>query len=60
MSHIMLEYCNRSIRYFFKSEREAPELCQKEREEMGRVEVGWINESLKSYFRCGNFSPGVV
>lgn len=36
MSHMMFEYCGEEIRYFMKSEREAPEICKKEREQMGQ------------------------
>lgn len=42
MSHMMLEYCNESVKYFFKSEKENPEACFKEREDMGKEEIEWI------------------
>lgn len=42
MSHMMLEYCGKEIRYFIKSEKQYPEDCAKERAEMGRECVEWI------------------
>ena len=35
MSHMMLEYCGKEIKYFIKSEKEDPEACVQEREIMG-------------------------
>ncbi|MGN0351018.1 MAG: acyl-CoA thioester hydrolase/BAAT C-terminal domain-containing protein [Roseburia sp.] len=42
MSHMMLEYCGKEIKYFVKSEREDPDACYKERDIMGRECVKWI------------------
>ena len=44
MSHMMLEYCGRQIKYFIKSEKENPEGCYAERDVMGKECVRWINE----------------
>lgn len=42
MSHMMLEYCGKSIKFFIRSERKEPEICRREREEMGKACVDWI------------------
>lgn len=42
MSHMMLEYCGKEIRWFMKSEKQFPEICQREREQMGRECIEWI------------------
>lgn len=47
MSHMMLEYCGSEIKYFIKSERQYPQECAKERQEMGRACVEWIEEIWK-------------
>lgn len=44
MSHMMLEYCGKEIKYFIKSEKENPKECFKEREIMGKECVKWIEE----------------
>ena len=44
MSHMMLENCGKEIKYFFKSEKENPQACFDERNEMGRMCVEWIND----------------
>ena len=46
MGHMMMEYCGKEIKYFIKSEKEDPEACYRERAEMGRIAVEWINSSL--------------
>lgn len=46
MSHMMMEYCGRSVKYFFKSEKEDPEACYRERADMGKNCLDWINNSL--------------
>lgn len=47
MSHMMLEYCGKEIRYFIKSEKEDPVGCEKERDIMGKECVEWINHIWK-------------
>lgn len=47
MSHMMLEYCGREIKYFIKSEKEAPEECYAERDIMGQETILWIREVWK-------------
>lgn len=47
MSHMMLEYCGKEIKYFVKSERENPEACYKERDVMGEETIKWIKEVWK-------------
>ena len=42
MSHMMLEYCGKEIRYFIKSEKEDPDACFAERKTMGSECVQWI------------------
>ena len=42
MSHMMLEYCGKEIKYFIKSEKEDPAACFAERETMGKECVSWI------------------
>jgi esterase/lipase len=42
MSHIMLEYCGKEIKYFIKSEKKDPAACFAERESMGKECVSWI------------------
>lgn len=44
MSHMMIEYCGRAIKYFIKSEKENPEACFAERDVMGQETVKWIKE----------------
>lgn len=44
MSHMMLEYCGKEIKYFIKSEKENPEACFKEREIMGEETIKWLKE----------------
>lgn len=44
MSHMMLEYCGKEIKYFVKSERENPEACYRERDEMGKETIRWLKE----------------
>lgn len=44
MSHMMLEYCGKEIKYFIKSEKEDPAACYAEREIMGNECVKWIEE----------------
>lgn len=44
MSHMMLEYCGKEIKYFIKSEKEDPEACYRERKKMGRTQVEWIRK----------------
>lgn len=47
MSHMMIEYCGKAIKYFFKSEKEDPEACFAERDIMGKECVRWIEEVWK-------------
>lgn len=47
MSHMMIEYCGKEIKYFVKSEKEDPEACFRERDIMGREIVKWIKEVWK-------------
>lgn len=42
MSHMMMEYCGSEIKYFVKSEKQYPEECAKERKDMGKECVDWI------------------
>ena len=44
MSHMMLEYCGKGIKYFIKSEKEFPEECARERVIMGQECIKWIEE----------------
>ncbi len=44
MSHMMLEYCGREIKYFIKSEKENPDACFKERAIMGKECISWIEK----------------
>lgn len=44
MSHMMLEYCGKEIKYFIKSEREDPTACYAERDRMGQEIVDWIRK----------------
>lgn len=44
MSHMMLEYCGKEIKYFIKSEKEDPEACYKERDIMGEETMKWLKE----------------
>lgn len=44
MSHMMLEYCGKEVKYFFKSEKEDSAACYKERDDMGMAAVNWIKE----------------
>lgn len=47
MSHMMLEYCGKEIKYFVKSEKEDPVACYRERDIMGEETVKWINDVWK-------------
>lgn len=47
MSHIMLENANCFVRLLFKSEREHPEECAKERKEMADEETTWLENIWK-------------
>ncbi len=47
MSHMMLEYCEKEIKHFIKSEKENPDACFAERETMGKECVKWIKEVWK-------------
>lgn len=47
MGHMMLEHCGSEIKYFIKSERQYPEACAKERQEMVRACVDWIENRWK-------------
>lgn len=42
MSHMMLENCGKGIHWFFRSEKEYPEICAQERLEMGQACIDWI------------------
>lgn len=44
ISHMMIEYCGREIKYFIKSEKENPEACFAERDVMGEETVKWIKD----------------
>lgn len=44
MSHMMLENCGNSIKWFIKSEKQFPEECAKERAVMGQECIKWIEE----------------
>ena len=44
MSHMMLENCGNSIRFFIKSEKQFPKECAKERVIMGQECIKWIEE----------------
>lgn len=44
MSHIMLENCGNSIKYFIKSEKQFPKECDRERVIMGQECIKWIKE----------------
>ena len=44
MSHMMLEYCGKEIKYFIKSEKKDPNACFAERETMGSECVKWIRD----------------
>lgn len=42
MSHMMLENCGASIKWFIKSEKQFPKECAREREIMGQECINWI------------------
>lgn len=44
MSHMMLEYCGKEIKYFIKSEKENPTACYAERDVMGKETIRWVKE----------------
>lgn len=44
MSHMMIEYCGKEIKYFVKSEKENPKACYKERDIMGQETIKWLKE----------------
>ncbi|MDO4633690.1 MAG: acyl-CoA thioester hydrolase/BAAT C-terminal domain-containing protein [Eubacteriales bacterium] len=44
MSHMMLEYCGKGIKYFIKSERDYPDECVAEREQLGTETIQWIEK----------------
>ena len=44
MSHMMLENCGSSIKWFIKSEKQFPEECARERVIMGQECIKWIEE----------------
>ncbi|WP_102269422.1 acyl-CoA thioester hydrolase/BAAT C-terminal domain-containing protein [Massilicoli timonensis] len=44
MSHMMLEDCEDSIKYFIKSEKRYPKECARERTMMGQECIRWIEE----------------
>lgn len=44
MSHMMLEYCGKVIKYFIKSEKSDPEACYAERDVMGQETIKWIED----------------
>lgn len=44
MSHMMLEYCGKEIKYFIKSEKEDPVSCYKERDIMGEETIQWLKD----------------
>ena len=44
MSHMMLENCGKAIRWFFKSEKQFPEICAQERKVMGQLCLNWIEQ----------------
>lgn len=47
MSHMMLEYCGKEIKYFIKSEKEDPVACYAERDRMGQACIHWIEDIWK-------------
>lgn len=47
MSHMMLEYCGKEIKYFVKSEREDPKACYEERDIMGKETIHWLKNVWK-------------
>lgn len=44
MSHMMLENANRLVRLLFKSEKEHPDECARERKEMGTEAAKWLED----------------
>lgn len=44
MSHMILEYCGKGIKYFIKSEKSDPEACYAERDVMGQETIKWIED----------------
>ena len=44
MSHMMLENCGKSIKWFMKSEKQFPEECARERAVMGQECIEWIEK----------------
>lgn len=44
MSHMMMEYCGKEIKYFIKSEKADPTVCYAERDKMGKECVRWIED----------------
>lgn len=44
MSHMMLENCGSSIKWFIKSEKQFPEECARERVIMGQECINWIEK----------------
>lgn len=47
MSHMMMEYCGKEIKYFIKSERADPKACYAERDIMGKACIHWIEDIWK-------------
>lgn len=47
MSHMMLEYCGKEIKYFIKSEKADPQACYAERGVMGEETIRWIRDAWR-------------
>lgn len=47
ISHMMMEYCGKEIKYFIKSEKADPEACYAERDIMGKTCIHWIEDIWK-------------
>lgn len=47
MSHMMMEYCGSAVQLFFKSEKQYPQECAAEREQMGAETLEWAENIWK-------------